>query len=246
MSSDVRRHVIERLMSAPVRVHPFAHVYVESIFPDGVYAEMLARLPADAAYTRLVDTGRVGGAYSPERLCLFPDKVGHAEIPDTAARAFWNGLFQSMVHDEFTRALIRKFEAQIVARFAGPAVPTGFQLRHRSEMFLMRDLTNYELGPHTDSPSKLISALFYLPFDDGAPDLGTSLYVPKARGAVCPGGPHHSFELFERVATMPYRRNVLVAFPKTAACFHGVERVARSNARRDVMLFDIKGEAVAA
>jgi hypothetical protein len=244
MSSDVRQHVIYQLMNAPVRAYPFAHVCVENVFPDHVYDEMIAQLPADAAYTRLIDTSRVKGTYSPERLCLFPSKINDAGL-NGAGRTFWTGLFQSIVHDDFTRALLVKFEAQIVERFGGSRAATGLQLRHWSEMFLMRDLTSYELGPHTDSPAKLISALFYLAPDDAAPDLGTALYVPRERGTTCPGGPHHAFDLFDRVVTMPYRRNVLVAFPKTPACFHGVERVGRPNTRRDLMLFDTKGETVA-
>jgi hypothetical protein len=234
-----------RLADAPLRVEPFAHVCVEDVFPRDFYDEMIARLPRDENYMRLVDTGRVSQGYSPERLCFFGPKDAAAARADDGV-AFWTALFQALVHEDFTNAMIAKFQAPIADRFATAGSGPDLRIECRSEAFLMRDLTNYALGPHTDSPSKLISALFYLPQDDAAPQLGTALYVPKQRGFTCEGGGHHDFSLFDRVTTLPYRRNTLVAFPKTPACFHGVEPVVQANSRRDLLLFNVKGKPAAA
>jgi hypothetical protein len=245
MFSAVRRHVVSRLASAPLRAQPFPHVYVEDVFPQDFYDDMIARLPRDESYTRLVDTGRVTKAYSPERLCFFGTQSDPA-APDDAGSTFWTGLLQALVHDDLTHAMLAKFQASIKDRFASAGAGRGMQLQCRSETFLMRDLTNYELGPHTDTPSKLISALFYLAQDDTAPHLGTALYAPKQPGFTCEDGGHHDFHMFDRVTTMPYRRNALVAFPKTPACFHGVEPVTGPSTRRDLLLFNVKGKATAA
>ena len=53
----------------------------------------------------------------------------------------------------------------------------------------------------------LFRLLFYLPADARFARHGTSIYVPKEPGFVCPGGPHHEFEKFERMATMPFLPN---------------------------------------
>ena len=82
--------------------------------------------------------------------------------------------------------------------------------------------------------------LFYLPRDESQSHLGTSIYVPEDAGFACPGGPHHPFELFRRVYTMPYVPNTLFAFLKTQNSFHGVEPLTGAAVRRDLLLYDIK------
>lgn len=240
MFSDVKRYLIYQVMNAPVRTYPFPHLRIEHVFPDAFYDKMLGLLPSDSDYMRLVDTKRVSPAYSPRRLSLFPEQIDRSGLSGEK-QAFWRGTFRAINDAEFSLCILSKFKAAIEERFVPRGEAREPMLSYRSEAFLMRDLSEYSLGPHTDSPSKLVSVLFYLPPDDDRPELGTSLYIPKDRAFTCPGGPHHPFEQFERVATMPYRRNTLVAFPKTLTCFHGVEPVPPTSARRDLLLFDLKG-----
>jgi hypothetical protein len=89
----------------------------------------------------------------------------------------------------------------------------------------------------------VISLLFYLPEDDTRPHLGTSVYIPKDGQFRCPGGPHHSFDGFERVYAMPYVPNTLFAFPKNDHCFHAVEPIVEPGVRRDLLLYDITIES---
>jgi hypothetical protein len=84
--------------------------------------------------------------------------------------------------------------------------------------------------------------LFYLPADDSRPELGTAVYVPKERAFTCPGGPHHDRANFDHMMTLPYGRNVLVAFPKTSNCFHGVEVLTNADSQRDIFFFDLKSK----
>jgi hypothetical protein len=240
MFSDVRHYVQYQIMNAPMRSYPTPHIYIEQVFPPEFYDRLIASLPPDNAYMRLVDTKRVNEQYSPHRFSLFPSQLEQAKM-DVERRVFWHRVFQTFSNEEFRRIVLAKFQGPILERFMKPDDAQIPPLTYRAEVFLMRDQTNYALGPHTDSPTKLVSMLFYLPEADDRPDLGTALYVPKDPNFTCPGGPHHPFELFERVITMPYRRNALLAFPKTAQCFHGVEPVTSAATNRDLMLFDIKG-----
>jgi hypothetical protein len=109
-----------------------------------------------------------------------------------------------------------------------------------AETFLMRDKQSYALNPHMDSFSKVISALFYLPPDNSAPQLGTSLYAPKQKDMTIERGNHTSPENFELLHTAPYRANTMLAFPNVLGSFHGVEPVNVPGYSRDVMLYDIK------
>lgn len=245
MFSAVREHVIGRIEATPVRQAPFEHLYVEEVFPAGFYAELQRQMVADSGYRRLNQTGRVSEHYSSQRLCLFPKDLQTIDASD-AQKFFWRALFEAFNTSAFRQVWLRTFDRTVkkhlgnVAQGRGSGVATAY-----SEIFLMRDLETYALGPHTDSAQKLVSVLFYLAADDSAPELGTSLYRPKDRSFICPGGPHHSFAGFDLVTTLPYKPNSMVAFPKSRICFHGVEPVAAAK-RRDLLLFDIKWAPAAA
>jgi hypothetical protein len=234
-------HAMYQIANAPIREYPFPHICVEHVFPAAFYEEALSNLPADEGYTVLRETGRVGQGYSTARLALFPDTIGEAKVTP-GQRAFWSAMFQAFGDNEFGNLVLGKFQPYIEKRFA--AENAVGRLKAHSEVFMMRDLVTYSLGPHTDNPKKLVSMLFYLPTDDDRPELGTAVYVPKDRKFDCPGGPHHKRELFDHVKTMPYHRNTVVAFPKTPRCFHGVELLTSKDSHRDIFFFDLKGKLV--
>ncbi len=238
MFTAAKFHAMYRIANAVVRPFPCPHICVDEVFPPEFYAEIRRHLLPDEAYRPLVDTGRVSRAYSAARLSLFPEDLEAAPIGNDA-RVFWRRMFEVFSDREFGELWLQLFGPAI----RGHLAEAGGQAERRamgSEIFLMRDLESYSLGPHTDSPAKVVSVLFYLPPDNTAPKLGTSYYLPKDRGFACPGGPHHPFDGFDRVATMVYRPNSLVAFPKTRRSFHGVEPVIGADARRDLMLYDLK------
>jgi hypothetical protein len=116
------------------------------------------------------------------------------------------------------------------------------KVRFNHEALIVRDSTSYALGPHTDAPAKALSFLFYLPPDASRPHLGTSIYVPRDPGFVCPGERHHDYELFARMLTLPYVPNTLFAFMKTPNSFHGVEPIQEADVQRDLLLYDIRAE----
>jgi hypothetical protein len=234
-----------RVANAAVRPWPFPHICIENIFPADFYAEIRRHMIDDAGYRRLSDTGRVDPAqYSDARFCLFPSELAAAATGD-GEKAFWSELFHCFGEADFTHVWLTLFREAINRKMEDlPHAILGSRsaadVKLYNEIFLMRDRTSYSLGPHTDTPRKLVSVLFYLPEDDGQSDLGTSIYLPKQRDFTCTGGPHYPFDRFDRVATMAYRPNTLVAFPQTRTSFHGVEPVTRPGAQRDLLLFDLK------
>lgn len=238
MFSAAKLHAMYQLANCAVRRYPFPHICVHDVFPADFFAEIQRNLPRNEHYKALVETGRVGGGYSKARLSLFPEDLAERGMPGSQVE-FWRSLFETFGDREFTTVMYNKFEGEIRTQVKRLVGPNG-EAKLKSEIFLMRDLETYSLGPHTDSPRKLLSALFYLPTDRAHPELGTSLYVPKDRDFTCEGGPHHDFAKFDLVQTLPYAPNTLVAFPKTLNCFHGVEPVKAESGKRDLILFDIK------
>ena len=206
-----KRHTMERIAGAALRESPFPHIYVENVFPDAFYAEIRKHLLPIENYTPLVQSGRVAPTYSAARYSLFPEALNRPGF-EPVARDFWKSLFTAYCDAGFIKLWLNVFGAQIRARAQSGGIP-GFQEKPgvRSEIFLMRDLVNYALRPHTDSPQKLVSALFYLPGDSAHPELGTSMNVPKTPGLSHDGGPVLERHLFELAGTAPYVPNTLLA-----------------------------------
>ncbi len=234
MSFDVEQHVRYRIENAPVLAYPFPHFYIESVFPEEFYRELRARLPALDSYKRLDETGTVQKGAYPERYVCSSSELEEQEFAAGARSSFWADLNTWLLGDEFARLLLTKFRREIDARFV-----EGAELRTETDCRLVRDFTNYAISPHTDTPRKLVSLLFYLPADDDMKHLGTSIYVPVNPDMRCEGTAHHERGRFKKVATMEYRPNALFAFFKTDRAFHGVDKIADADVARDLLLYNI-------
>jgi hypothetical protein len=232
MSSTVDLEIVYRIANAPLRTFPFPHLYVPEIFPAAYYAEALRSLPAPEAMTPLEQAGRAKGY--PERSIMplggeLPAGLGEAQ------RSFWTGFGRTLLGGRLAHAVLQKFESQIQQQLSRTP---DFEIF--DEAMLVHDRTRFALGPHSDSPKKLASLLFYMPADLAQARYGTSVYVPRDPSFTCPGGPHHAFADFERVATMPFAPNSLFAFPKSAVSFHGVEPIDEPGVARWLTLYDLR------
>lgn len=235
MYSDAEEHVLYQIGNAPIRDYPYPHVYVENVFPDAFYTALRRHWPTASSLRNLDSLGRVPkGTYAERFVMLFShDEV--AKLGDEA-REFWTTFGNWFLSERFIEHLMRKFDPYIHQRFG----PTIRQYAFSSESLVVRDHTNYRIGPHTDAPHRLMSLLFYCPDDDRLRHLGTSIYRPKDPWFTCKGGPHYDRSLFNRVTTMEFRPNTLFAFFKTDNSFHGVERIDDESVLRDLILYDIR------
>jgi hypothetical protein len=234
MSFDAEQHVHYRVANAPIRTHPFPHFYVDDVFPAAFYSELRQRLPGQNGYTRIDETGSVAKGAYPERFVCSLAELEEGEANAGGGTAFWADFSSWLLGDAFAALILGRFRPFFPDRF-GENVEPRIELDAR----LVRDVTNYAISPHTDSPRKLVSLLFYLPADDSMRHLGTSLYAPKDPAFRCPGTGHHPFENFKKIATMEYRPNTLLAFFKTDRAFHGVDRITDTNVVRDLLLYNI-------
>lgn len=132
-------------------------------------------------------------------------------------------LSQMLLDGEFKKSLLNKFGIIDGGNFD-------------QDILLVRDYEGYAIPPHTDSLRKVITVLIYLPEDDSMEEEGTSIYIPKEKGFICKEGRHYNFDDFEKVKTMPFRRNSMFAFARTDNSFHGV---TPSKNIRNVLLYNI-------
>lgn len=240
MSFDAENTVYYGIANAAVREYPFPHFYVENIFPADFYATLLAKLPAKSVYKRLDETGSVTkGAYPDRYICSLED--AEADEFQRGAGDFWENFHGWLAGDAFARLVMHQFRAGIQARFGDDV-----ELRISTDCRLVRDFTNYDIAPHTDTPRKLVSLLFYLPADDTLSHLGTSIYVPRDPARRCEGVGHHDFTDFLKVATAGFRPNSLLGFFKNDAAFHGVEPIADAGVERNLLLYNIYVDKVVA
>ncbi len=231
MSSNAELHLAYKVGNAELSLFPYPHFFVHNVFPSDFYAEIQANLPDPAALLPIAEVRPVKG-YKERFVFDFAGPQFNA-LP-REKQAFWSGMHKWLLGGRFGQLVIEKFRPFIAQRFGNDP-----NLELYDEGLLVQDITNYSLGPHTDSPRKVITFLFYLPADESQRHLGTSIYLPKDPAFRCKGGPHYRHDGFERVWTMPFVPNSLFAFFKTDNSFHGVEPVLDADTRRWLLLYDI-------
>ena len=237
-SVETELQVLYKIGNAVVREYPYPHIYVPDIFPADFYAEMRRNLPPQSAMKNLGELGRVKGFDGYPARGVLPLAAEHLAPLDEARRGFWQGVQQWLLGRRFGDTMVGKFAPYLAHRFGDLR-----SVRFSTEALIVRDSTTCTLGPHTDTPSKALSFLFYLPPDASKAHLGTSIYMPRDPSFVCQGGPHYEFDRFDRMLTMPYVPNALFAFMKTPNSFHGVEPIHEPEVQRDLLLYDIRAEA---
>ena len=245
MTFDVEEFVHYQIANAPVRAYPYPHFYLQPVFPETFYRRMLETMPDTEALTPINEFGTVGivdpktgqrikSAFEPRYLAdlsvLEAEEEG-AFGPDSDT---WRSISPWLLGDRFRDLIIGKFVPGIRKRFG-----TNARLVTRVEARFVRDITDYSIQPHTDTPTKLVSLLFYLPSDESMRSLGTSVYVPKDPTFTSDGRLRHPFEQFRKVMTAGFLPNSLFGFLKTDQAFHGVDVIKAEAVERNLLLYNI-------
>ena len=165
---DVIRHILERIRDAEIRPTPFPHLVISDIFPPDYYALLLRAIPppdqfASAEYP---GTGFGTGTRS-QRISAGLAYPNLDELP------IFGGVKDFLRGEKFCRALLEKF-----------AIPEGiptekyryFQndAREFTSVFdLQIDRRGYEILPHPDVESKIVTFQFFLVSDASLKEFGT-------------------------------------------------------------------------
>lgn len=203
----VNNTIANKVIVTTIKPEPFPHIYIDEFFTNEMYADILKNMPTD--FVEIEKTRGTRGY--PKRFTATPKTE------------FWKNVYKQLTDRRFKQALCDKF---------------GIENKGLSEdILLVRDEPGYQISPHTDSTSKVITVLIYLPEDNSNEGEGTSLFMPKQEGFICKMGKHYEFKDFNKVKTMPYRPNCAFAFARTDNSFHGVELCSHV---RNVLLYNIK------
>ncbi len=241
MILDPLAFMIERLRNANVEADPFPHFYLEDVFPEDYYRQLLHHLPGSSIYDNLYEVTDLKLDHFRHRYQRDLNEGWTNALPEPL-QPFWNSFNHWFLSPELAQAVLESFAGPLKRRLGDqsswPAVSVEAQfIRHRA---------GYFLGPHSDLYTKLVVLLLYLARDANSESLGTSLYRPKIEGFSCPDSKHYPFDDFIRVKTAPYKPNSLLAFVRSDISFHGLEPLTEQDVAtegRDVIQYVIHDKA---
>src|SRR5271166_5983629 len=177
LRSGDRRLAIDRLCdfivtsvdAATSSESPFTHLVFDRVFPDDVYALMLANMPEVTDYRPMHGRAKghdlEDGTHTRVKIDLYPEYIRH--LPPQK-RAIWDVVGRALCSPQVCDAFVRRLAPPLARRF-GP----GFA---KVGMFpipvLTRDIPGYLITPHTDTRWKGITVQLYLPRDSSHTNLG--------------------------------------------------------------------------
>ena len=102
----VKKHIINKIKKSELFDYPFAHKFVENIFPMEIYNNLLQSLPDKSFYTPITEKGlvdspgrNVGKDYSPQRFVIDLDSKSIEVLPKEK-KNFLKDLIQILISPE--------------------------------------------------------------------------------------------------------------------------------------------------
>ena len=189
LRSGDRRLAVERLCNfivtsveaASSSDSPFTHLVFDHVFPDDVYASMLANMPEVTDYRPMHGRSKghdlSDGTHTRVKIDLFPEYIRH--LPPQK-RAVWDIVGRALCARPVRDAFVRRLAGPLERRFGSGYAKVG--------MFpipiLTRDIPGYLITPHTDTRWKGITVQLYLPRDRSTAHIGTIFHEKLADGSL--------------------------------------------------------------
>ena len=231
--SEETQNICSSIEKSTLYDDPFYHLYINNFFTNEFYLNILKYLPTKDQYIQINKTTTVSKNYSDERyiLNITPDtfKIFYPE-----QKSFFGRVITSLMSVEFFDSVTKKFNDKIIK-----IDPQNIDLR----VSLVKDLTKYNLGAHTDTNKKFMTFLFYLPEDDSHKHIGTSMYKLKDTAKFNSVQDKHysdkeTKELFEEAKLAEFLPNSVLVFPRTDFSFHGVSSINTGSYERNLLLLN--------
>ena len=227
--SALRDHLLDTVNSAHLEKDPFCHIYMEGVFPAGLYPALLRNLPPAGLYVplNLRKWVRADGTSTRDQFHLTAENL--SKLPQEGA-ALWRALVGAVVDGSLKRTLFSKLAPDLAQRFGVPEerVP---DIECVYEILLVRDTEDYRIKPHPDGLNKIVTMQCYLPPDDSQLELGTSLFV-RHRGLL--------LSSFEEVKRFAFKPNSAYAFAVSESpqrtSWHGRERLSGFTGVRNTLM----------
>lgn len=207
--------------AARVVTEPFYHLEFDHVFPDDVYAAILAAMPGADDYRpmhgRSKTADRAGGPPTRVKIDLFPEYIRHLP-PDQ--RRVWDVVGRALCSEGLKRAFMRQLAPSLARRFGPGHAAVGMY----PIPILTRDITGYRITPHTDTHWKGITVQLYLPRDASTSHIGTIFHARAADGSL----PKHS--------QMKFAPNTGYAFAVGDNTWHSADTIGPEVITRDSVL----------
>ena len=146
--------IVQSIEAARAVEKPFFHLEFDRVFPDDVYAKVLALMPESADYRPMHGRSKghdlTDGTHTRVKIDLFPEYIRN--LPPEK-RAFWDVVGRALCSDTVKAAFIRRLAPGLEKRFGADFANVGMY----PIPILTRDIPGYLIPPHTDTRWKGIT-----------------------------------------------------------------------------------------
>jgi hypothetical protein len=231
-SNDVvLEHLCAAIQHAEICPTPYAHFYLEQAFSDAVYRDILRLLPDASVYTP--DNPRIhtraDGLVTRNILSLSPHGILCLNEP---YRSFWTQVADALTSRRLRDVVFAKLSNDLSKRF-GVRADQLHSIAAYPKPALVKDLGGYEIAPHRDTRSKIVTMQFYLPEDMSKIDLGTTVYRQRLFRIKNLVSPKSRFEVVKQFAFAP---NTGYAFAVGPRSWHGREKMPIASGERNSLM----------
>jgi hypothetical protein len=177
----LRDFVVTSVDAATASDAPFIHLVLDRVFPEDVYAAMLANMPSATDYRPMHGRSKghdlADGTHTRVKIDLFPEYIRH--LPPEK-RAVWDIVGRALCSAAVRDAFMRRLSCPLERRFGPAYAKTGMY----PIPVLTRDIPGYLITPHTDTRWKGITVQLYLPRDRSHTNIGTIFHEQRADGSL--------------------------------------------------------------
>ena len=200
---------------------PFVHLVLDRVFPEEVYAQMLANMPEANDYRPMHGRSKghdlADGTHTRVKIDLFPEYIRH--LPGQK-RTVWDIVGRALCSRRVKEAFVRQLAPALERRFGPDYAKTGMY----PIPILTRDIPGYLITPHTDTRWKGITVQLYLPRDASTTHIGTIFHEKLPDGSL------------PKVKQMKFAPNTGYAFAVGKDTWHSADAVGSEVRTRDSIL----------
>ena len=249
MKNDlIINHINEKLLNTELETDPWTYKFIEKIFPDDFYQEILQNIPSSEYYKSRVtiDKNAKKSNYNSERY-VFPITQENLLTLNDDEKKFWHNLMLMICSNQILNTVMTIFKTTLDTRMNNLSKIEkdklglkNYKIVKKAE--IVKDFKKYHLGAHTDNYNKFITFLFYFPKNNTLEKLGTAIYKKNMNFSLEEVAKHQTAEdtkkYFTKIKTCKFHPNSLLIFPRTNKSFHGVDEVNIEGKERDLLLLN--------
>ncbi|HVZ53930.1 MAG TPA: hypothetical protein VG986_18320 [Pseudolabrys sp.] len=218
---ELAEYIARSIDAARAVEKPFFHLELDHVFPDDLYARILALMPQSRDYRPMHGRSKGldldDGTHTRVKIDLFPEYIRN--LPPEK-RALWDVVGRALCSDEVKQAFRRRLAPGLSKRFGPDFAKVGMY----PIPILTRDIPGYLIPPHTDTHWKGITVQLYVPKDESATDIGTIFHDVLPDGSM----PKHT--------RMRFAPNTGYAFAVGDDSWHSADPVHNGVKTRDSIL----------